>query len=321
MSKRVLVLGGNGFLGRRTVEALRAVGAEVEVGSRRSGLDLRDPLSFAGLEGYPLVVNCTNTVAAPPDAAALHVVAGGGLFVETTAEIGTHERLLALDPPGAGALILGAGLFPGVSNLLAASAAQGVEGCDQLELGLRFSPLSGAGPGTVDMMVALLDRPLSAGPALPFASGSRVVLQAAFCEPPLLARSLGVEALVGLDPVPALLRPLAFLAARLPLFLISNPLTRLANRLGLRVLRSLLLRWRASPVELVAVARGQGQECIRRAHVLDGFAATAVAIAALCERLLEETRPLSGVLTIDQAITLEDLARRMNERGSSLKLT
>lgn len=324
MSKRVLVVGGKGFLGSRTVAALERVsGVAVTIASRRSEtcVDLSDPATFSAVDGFDVVVNCADTIGAPPDAAIRHVVGAGGVFVESTADASTYARILSAELQGAGTVVLGAGLFPGVSNLLAADAARALAQCEGVEVGVRFSPLSGCGPGTVDMLVDLLEKPVSAGPALPFPSGSRATLRTEVSETLLLPRSLGLEAAgMTFAPVPGFLRLFALLAGKLPRFLFANPLTRLLNRLALRLLRSVLLRWRPIEVELVAVARGGGEQAVRQARADDGFAATAHAIAACVGRLLESGPPRAGVVTIDEAIGLEETARRMAAQGSPLGL-
>src|SRR5689334_10212446 len=118
---RVLVIGGRGFLGGRVVAGLRAQpGLEVVAGSRGGGVavDLGVPESFAAMDGFDTVVDCSDSLAAPPDAALAWCVARGKTFLETTAEPRTIERLLRAGPGGPGLAVVGVGLFPGVSNLL-----------------------------------------------------------------------------------------------------------------------------------------------------------------------------------------------------------
>ena len=121
---RVLVIGGNGFLGSRTVTALTKLpGVHVTVGRRgrdssaeesRKGkdlspstrFDLDDPSTFSEMGKYDFVVNTSDTLAAPPTLAIDHALHNGVRFVEAGAHSGTMEALMrrtrgpAADPEG-----------------------------------------------------------------------------------------------------------------------------------------------------------------------------------------------------------------------------
>ncbi|MCA9698379.1 MAG: NAD-dependent epimerase/dehydratase family protein, partial [Myxococcales bacterium] len=72
MSK-ILVIGGFGFYGSKVAEALQARGHEVLRASRRprpdaTVFDLASPDSYVAIGEVDLVVNCSDSVNAPPDA-------------------------------------------------------------------------------------------------------------------------------------------------------------------------------------------------------------------------------------------------------------
>lgn len=143
---RVLVIGGKGLFGQAVVRAL-AGHAAVQVGGRGGPvpIDLNQPASFPAMAGYDYVVNCSDTVSAPPDEAIARALDGGQCFVETGAHPATLERLLERfhgRQGHNGLAVLGVGIFPGLSNLLAAAVARELPAGTPLELGLRFSPMS-----------------------------------------------------------------------------------------------------------------------------------------------------------------------------------
>src|SRR6185503_2448172 len=190
LDRRVVVVGGSGFLGSRAVTALKALdGPTVEIASRSSTLrvDLSDPSTYEALRGADVVVDLADATTFPPDALARWCLEHGIVFVETTSDMVAVDRLAkiaAADPSGA--IILGAGIFTGVSNLLARAAADRAGPGARLELAIRSSPFSGAGKGTVSLMASTLSvsavsyrggervqhPPMGRGPRVDFPSGS-----------------------------------------------------------------------------------------------------------------------------------------------------
>ena len=109
---RVLVIGGYGFYGSKVAATLRARGHEVSIGARRPQgradavrVDLAAPETFAALAGFDAIVNCSDSVNAPPDAAVSHVLQNGGAWMEMGAHARGSERLLGRGP-GSGAWAL-----------------------------------------------------------------------------------------------------------------------------------------------------------------------------------------------------------------------
>lgn len=167
---RILVLGAFGFYGSKVAQALRGRGHEVGCGTRtlrgreaEVRVDLDAPDSFVALREFDVVVNCSDSVNAQPDAAIRWVLAHGGVWLEMGAHADTLARLLAIEagPECAGTVVLGVGVFPGLSTALARSVAAQVPGCQRVELGVRLSPLSGAGPANCALMAESLFAPAS----------------------------------------------------------------------------------------------------------------------------------------------------------------
>ncbi|SEL36283.1 NAD-dependent epimerase/dehydratase family protein [Rhodococcus maanshanensis] len=119
----VLVLGGYGAVGAHVVKRLRADGADALAAGRDPAradrvVDLTDPRSLgSGLDGVSAVVNCSGS----EEPAVAAAVAGNGIpFVDITATSGYAKQLERVDGP----VLLGVGIAPGLSSLLAAEAAR-----------------------------------------------------------------------------------------------------------------------------------------------------------------------------------------------------
>lgn len=330
---RILVLGGHGHLGRRAVDTLRGRGGvEVEVASRRSGLDLEDPTTYGRVAGVDVVLDLADTTRARPDALAAHCLSTGVTFVEGSSDPETVRRLLALDDRDAkGAVVVGAGIFTGLSNLLVRAAREDLGGApDAVELAISSSPYSGAGGGTVALMVAMLGRravrwvgglrvegPLERGPVVGFpdgrASRARPTLRAPFAEQEMLARSTSARDVdVLFAPRPGILAA-AFLA--LPAWLLRTRIFAGVLTVYFTVLRRLVLRAVASRVELVArVAKGP-HTCVRWLTAADGMAAGGMAAAAIAHALAQH-RPPPGVRCVDEVLALDDVLAGLEGRGT-----
>jgi hypothetical protein len=335
---KIVVLGGHGYLGDRAVQALRGVsGVQVWVGGRRARapegvpLDLTRPETFAGLEGVDLVLDVADASKAPPDALARHCLARGITFVEASSDRAVVERLydtLKDTPEPKGAVVLGAGIFTGLSNLLAAEAARRAGHARRVEWAARTTPFSGAGGSTVKLMTDTLRTPtvryeggarvlgpaVRRGPALPFPSGVFPTLETAMAEGPMLHHSLGVDTRVYLSPYPTLLQWM-FLA--LPSWLLGNGV--FLGFLGwyFSFLRRVLLSGRASDTELVARAEGDRAVTLGL-RVEDGMRAGGEALAALGVLLAERPPRGRAVLFVDQCVTLDEALAKLQALPGAL---
>lgn len=317
---KLLVIGGAGYYGRRVVEALRPLdGVEVAIGGRRGPVvvDLADPQSHGPLDDFDVVVDVADTVNAAPEAAARRVVARGGIWLEVSADAAVTARLLALDVSGPGTLVVGVGIFPGISTALAARAAAGMT-APAIELGVRLSPFSGAGRGNCALMRRMLETPgvrivdgraietpaVFAAAPMPFPSGERSAAGIGLPDALLIHRATRATAVTTrMALVPGLLRFSFALGAGVMRF--AGPLRRPLGWLAewsLVGLRAVLLRGVSSRVELVAVAReGAGEPRIEQLDVADGQQGTAAGVAAAVACLLDGSRPAAGVLTAPEA--------------------
>jgi hypothetical protein len=330
---RIVVIGGRGFLGSRAVSALRAQpGVEVIVAGRTASgagsavVDLARPETFAAVDGADVVVDVSNSHTTRPDALAAHVLAKGGVFLSCTSDTEIVDRLLAAHrgAPERGALVIGAGIFTGVSNALARAAFEAQPGCDEIVIGVRTSPLSGAGGGTVDLMIDALVRPavrfeadarvvesgIGRGPVIPFVEGDYATLHVPFPEPVMVHASTKVpNVAMYMAPAPGLLR-LSFLAMPAALLRVRPFLALL--RVYFTVLRRALLRWLGTRVGLVARARrrSDGAEKTLALSVDDGMALGGAAIAATALVLAEKRAGLAGTYLVDEVVPLDVMLAR-----------
>ena len=323
---RIVVLGGNGFLGSRVVSALRAAKLDVSVASRRAEVkvDVTKSETFAALEPFDVVVDLSDTVSHAPDAVIAWCLSRGKCVIEATSEAQCVERLHAAHVGTQGRLVLGGGIFTGVSNLLARDVAQRVGQVASVTLGVASSPFSGAGTGTIELMVRALEvravryeggerveePKVRRGPSLDFGGVTRPTGYMSLAEPFMVHRSTGAPKVdVVFAPKPGVLVP-AF--TMIPGWLARSRLFQAFMRGYFTVLRRLLLKRVGSPVELVAIAQGTDGESKRVVKAGDGMEAGGFALAAMTEAVAAKT-DWSGVRFIDDVSALEPIIARANE--------
>jgi hypothetical protein len=129
-------------------------------------------------------------------------------------------------------------------------------------------------------------------------------------EPFMVHRSTGAPRVDALfSPRPGLLVP-AFIA--LPGWLARQKWFQALMRGAFTVLRRLLLRAVASPVELVAVATGSGGSVRRWVKAKDGMEAAGYALAAMIEGVAAAGSDWTGVRFIDDVTELGAIVARAN---------
>ncbi len=326
---RVLVIGGHGHLGSSVVRALhRLEGMEVSTGGRSSRndvrLDLERPDSFSALDTFEVVINCSDSLAAPPDALVQRCIERGPTLLETTADPVTIRRLVAAPPStgGVGAVLLGAGLFPGLSNLIAAAAIADVERCTSVELAIRWNPMSAGGGGMVALVPHLLrvathrqvggrlvEGPsMGPGPRLPFSDGEHACLHLPFTEPTMLAQTQShvrdIAVFGSLDP-DVMMDAFGWV----PLRVLQNVVARWLMWLQFTALRRLLLRRVRSRDRIVARATNEACDAaVRTFETTDGIAAAGDVTAAQIPDLLQ-AKP--GLHLPDGLSSVEAIRKRL----------
>ncbi|MEV0945991.1 NAD-dependent epimerase/dehydratase family protein [Rhodococcus sp. NPDC049939] len=154
MTESVLVLGGYGAVGKHLVEKLRAAGVEALAAGRDPAradrvIDLADPTSLAtGLDGVSVVVNCSG-IEDPAVAAA--AAARGIPFMDITSTYEYLQQLEQIDGP----VLLGVGIAPGLTTLLAVEAAQGG---GPVDVAIGFGAGEGGGPASTEFTYGLFGK-------------------------------------------------------------------------------------------------------------------------------------------------------------------
>jgi len=329
---KIVVVGGNGFLGALAVAALRRDPAVTAIAAGRTArgdgsvrLDLTDPSSFAAVDGADVVVDVADATTTAPDALAAYCQQRGITFLEATSDRDVVIRLMArTGADGAGAVVLGAGIFTGLSNLLARAVAARVAGARVVTWAVRSTPFSGAGMGTVKLMAAVLAMPtvryeggrrvegppVRMGPRMPFPSGEEPTIEVPFAEAEMIHRSLGVDVTVAMSPYPNVLQRV-FLWT--PAWVLRSGWYGWFMGAYFGLLRRVFLAKRASPVEMVARVEGEGgATATMTLRADDGMRAGAVAIAAIA-RVLGARRPeRKGAVMVDEVMGLDEVLAAMD---------
>jgi len=340
---RVLVIGGTGFLGSRTVGALAKLsGVHVTVGHPRAEqsrerdgvgstrFDLADPSTFSEMAKYDFVVNTSDTLAAPPTSAIDHALYNGVRFVEAGAHSATMEELMrrtrgpAADTEGwTGTLLLGMGLFPGLSNLLASQLLQWVGPPESLVVVVRLNPLAGGGPGLVELMVRATQDdavyyeggtrvsgpPIRPGVRLFTGKTTVPTFGIGLPEAHMLHASLGIPSVATyVTTTPTL--P-GWVTAPLLRWMPSGPGAEKVfvplMRRYLRAIRTVLFKGKPEFVE-INVVTGAGDQLALRTN--DGIDATAHALAASVAAMASSEVP-PGAYLPDELLELSDVMNRM----------
>jgi len=172
----VLIIGGNGFFGSKLREEIsKDHHFVVESGGRNKMsvaktviVDLNDfENAIITLVKFDVIIN----TAEPPIKKIIErlvhwVVNNNKLFIETTASIEHTLQFLDLErtydnlkADGKGKIIFGAGVFPGLSNLMVSHHITFYPDQKNIILGLRYSIFSGAGKGMCKLMSKTLTEP------------------------------------------------------------------------------------------------------------------------------------------------------------------
>lgn len=350
----ILIAGGYGVAGRRIAtelapdypdrvvvtgrnrERARAAAAAIGHGARGRVLDVAEPSSIAAALGdVAPVVSCIDQ----PQRRLLQATIERGLRYTDIAphltELGrgaAYERIDAAAQASGACVLLGAGLVPGISNVMVRAAADALGGADTIETSLLLSAHDATGPASFDYFLQELTMPfdvhvddadqparafsrprvvefpapLGARPAylFPFSDqvlyprtmGARTVLSRLALEPSWLARLLALVVRTGSARILAGERVRHALASRR-----RNRARGDDARFALRV--DVTSDGRSSYATLVGAAQAD---------------ATAVGAAALARSLLDDDVAKPGAWMPEQVIEPPAFFARLADRGLRL---
>jgi hypothetical protein len=154
--RRVLIIGSQGVLGSLLVDAFTATGWAVLRGGRRPderpdfrALDLNEPETVAAaIADADLVIN---TVPDSGLTAENMVLDQGGMLINVSAmPVGPGRHLRQETTTAKGTVVMGAGIAPGLTNLVAADLLAAHPEADEVELAFTVSIKSTSGPAGGD---------------------------------------------------------------------------------------------------------------------------------------------------------------------------
>lgn len=346
---RVLVIGGRGFVGSRVLQALHSlhdievwIGSRTPRGSNSIKADLNNQSTFSGMNNFDYVINCSDSIKAPPDNAINYCLIKGLTFLEASADLVTIDRILTKmrgqqansDAPQ-GMVILGIGLFPGLSNVMARAAFQSRQNCQRLDIGVELTPLAGSGLGTASLGTRMLEFPavryedgqrvtepsIQKGIKMPFWSRERRTMQMGMPESVMLHYSTGVATTATFvatrPPAPGFW--ISFLSALLsPRSALRRPFIFLMRH-QFNLFRTVMLRRVREPIELTAQADKSSWIFFR---TNDGFLAIGYVIAAALSLLASKPKMPPGLYLPDEVFGLSELVSKIQAlAGNTIEIS
>lgn len=331
----ILIIGGYGHVGRQIAQHLAQDGrAGVRIGGRDAGrlaavagqlgcewvtIDLNDSQSWDhALAGIETVLVCLDVAT---DEFPAHVLKKGLAYIDISATDDVLRRIEALDALARahdGRAVLSVGLAPGLSNLMARTAAAELEHIEALTIGVLLGLGSTHGPAALNWTLDNLE-PLTRGAVqmLRFGPEAKPVatMPFDFADQHVLARRQGLSPVVtrlGLDSP-----------------LITKGSLQLLSRLASKAWFRRLLHWSMTRFQLgsdraslVVAAKGQNAgDSIHRRLALDGrdeAAITALIAANVALMLPGSVAP--GVWHIDEVWQLSDFAPTLMRAGVALSV-
>ncbi len=279
--KQIVVVGGRGFVGKAVCESLlKNPNFHVSVAGRHPDdkvhCDLTKPETFSNLKTFDYIINCADNFQASPLNLMKYALENGLVMVECTADPMTIKSAIdsfsSPETPYLGSVILGAGLFPGLSNILARDVVASLHTKPTaLKISIFISPLSQAGRSTCRLMAEHFcyqtliirkgKREISESLApVSLNSSSRkhfTGLRLFFPEVVMMQKSLQLDSIeTFLVPMPGFLSPII---ARLRK-LLSSSIFKGINVWFLKFLRNTLLGGKTSDIEILCIATGQNGE-------------------------------------------------------------
>ena len=343
---KILVVGGAGHIGRRIVSSLESNSQfELTVGGRyphryTNGvlICVDQPDTFPVVDSFDAVVNCTDTFRIDPVPLFEYCIRHQKLYIETSADTETYIKLFdAFEAVPVdqrlGSAILGLGIFPGLSNIIAGDAIRALENCQSINVHLSWSVISGAGAGTCEVMVQSLVRPIKhvrngqivkAAPVgrpqpVNVFDGLKSGFELGLPESYLLFKSHRVpntSVIVSTRPAgPVFLIRCVHWMTRIGFF--RPKAIQFVLRFLFRFVRVRLLSNRSTSLQMAAFASSDidGKTAMRRIECQDAFQAAADVLLCCLSLYNKKPKPAPGVYTADQLFTLDQFHMELESQS------
>lgn len=347
---KILIVGSTGHIGSLLRETFKKVPAlDVWGTSRRKDLvlekniflDLTQENSFENAANFEYIINCTDTYSLKPDGLIRFCLQKQSTFIEISAETDVYLRIeqIVSDLKNKdllkGSVICGVGVFPGLSNVVAAHAME-LTKAKNADLFLNWSIFSEAGAGTCEVMVQALGRPaiylkdgeVVQGSPIPsilshsLFGNSKYGLQLGLAEPFLLNRSRGAKnckVFASIQPeLPKTILGLVAFLARKNFFKV--PLVQALLRKCFVGVRAYLLKKKITPIEILA----KSESAQVRVTAKDAIRLAAEFTAILILHLDRSKIFRPGMRYPDEILsfkTLDEEWRKMNFQKLDIKIT
>lgn len=331
---KILVLGGYGYFGSNLLAVLRHNPAhDLYIGARRQRddrtvvIDWQSPEeTLTRLLAYDVVVNAAPW---PSDEYLFQCLSlfmeRGRTWIETTADPLQTAKLLdwkSSVSPGPGAVMIGVGVFPGLTNVLVNSFSSTT---GTLNLAIRYRLFSGAGPGMCRLMAETLTRPsvrlengvrkegapVGQNALFPWSDGRHAAMQVYLADAEYLFRSTGIQqAATYLSVRPDVMNRLGFTANLLP----DSGLVRRLLAAYFRFLRGIVFGKKRTPIEF-CVSDGETNQVLTAS---DAFYAGSLLLEVCLEKVKNGLTP--GFRAVDEVVTLEEVLEAGGRDGIAFQV-
>lgn len=157
--KKVLVIGEKGYLGSQVVESLRESNQVTLVSFTRSELDMARKETYTNIDKVERIIICAECLIEDKIRFIRYCLERSKIVIESSADPKVIEQLMQAFERSItkGTLLLGMGVFPGISNIfLKETVAKCEKMPQQIDLIVSTSPFSGAGQEMCKLMIQFL---------------------------------------------------------------------------------------------------------------------------------------------------------------------
>ncbi len=158
----ITVIGANGFVGSAVAQTLQEISDSRLNTPSKIQLNLNDSRTYSIILDSTVIICCAETSIESKIEFFEFCLEHGLIIIESSADPEIIEALskhFKRKKMTKGALILGMGIFPGLSNLLVKKVTKHYPQAKDISIFISMSPFSGAGLTTIKLMVDALARP------------------------------------------------------------------------------------------------------------------------------------------------------------------
>jgi len=308
------------------------IGSRSQISPNHVKIDLEKPEDYDVMKDYDYVVNCDSFNSEIYEGLIKYCINQQITFIETAADPKVIETILQIRDRSkiiseqSGLFILGAGIFPGFSNLLCKQSIDRNSPVEKIELAIRYNVLSGAGKGMCRLMIDTIGShcfwfehhskisskaPFHSIKSLPFKNGKFSSLQVSLPETLFInsyARISSVKSYISF--MPTIMNKPAYYSFN------AIPYTGFLKKYFLKFLytffilfRSKLLRNKKTDIQISCVINDNIKSGI---WFNDAFLAAGYFLASVIS-IIESRKEIKGLFTVEDIFTLEDVLNNIKK--------